>query len=156
QLVTVDVDANFAPIPCEVELHRGIWITGRVTNKATGAPVSVRVDWFPYRSNEFARKRTPEFEANGRRLCESYFPTQPDGTFRVVGLPGRAIVGAYAMSPNHVSYLHGSGSQKLEGASGPGMVPGRLPPTVFFGPGIPYFHSLKEIDVPEGAESFAC
>jgi hypothetical protein len=155
QVIDVAADANLEPTPCDIQLHRGIWITGKVTDKATGAPASARVDWVPFRSNEFAQKRTPEFDANGARRAEPDCRTQPDGTFRVVALPGRGIVAAQAT--NHLSYRYGAGADKIEGMSRPEMTrPGMLPPGVYFGPTGTLYHSLKEVTVPAEAEAFAC
>src|SRR4029077_19889131 len=93
--VEVPDPAGLGPVPMEIELHRGNWITGKVTDRATGAPVpTVRMLYFPFLTNEFAQK-TPEFgvnafvEGDARRMR---FQSKADGTYRIVGLPGPAIV----------------------------------------------------------------
>lgn len=95
--VDVPDPVGLGPVPMEIDLHRGIWITGRVTDGATGAPVpAVRMLYFPFRTNEFAQ-RTPEFASNvfaDFEARQERFQSRGDGTYRVVGLPGRAIVGA--------------------------------------------------------------
>ncbi len=154
QVVEVATDANLDPTPCDIQLHRGIWITGKVTDKATGAPASARVEWAPFRSNEFAQKRMPEFEANGAKRGKSDFRTEPDGAFRVVALPGRGVIAAQATS--HLSYRYGAGAEKIEGMNMSGRgPPGMLPPSVF-GASLRGFHSMKEVAVPADAESFGC
>ncbi len=145
QQAAVAVDAKLDPIPLDIGLHRGIWIAGRVTDKATGKPVSAVVDWFPYRSNEFAQKRTPEFKPNGRRQGWTNHRTSHDGTYRVVGLPGRAIVGASANAPHNFSYRLGAGAENLDQAAAQGSMPaGMLPRTVWPADSSNRFqHSLK-------------
>jgi beta-lactamase regulating signal transducer with metallopeptidase domain/protocatechuate 3,4-dioxygenase beta subunit len=93
--VDVPDPVGLGPAKMEIELHRGIWISGRVTDKATGQPVGgVWMHYLPFRSNEFAQK-TPEFDANGNVDGDQMrYQTKADGTYRLVGLPGRAIVGA--------------------------------------------------------------
>ena len=64
--IDVPDPVGLGPVALEVELHRGIWITGRVTDKATGEGVpAVRLHYLPYRNNEFAQK-LPEFDSDGR------------------------------------------------------------------------------------------
>ncbi|HEY3964109.1 MAG TPA: carboxypeptidase regulatory-like domain-containing protein [Planctomycetaceae bacterium] len=161
---TVAVDAKLDPVPLEIGLHRGIWITGRVADKATGQPVSAVVHWTPYRTNEFAQKLTAEFGPSGMRTGWTNYRVDPDGTYRVLGLPGRALVAASVNSPHAQSYRLGTGREKLDPADRGGLIPGRmgpagmLPQTVWRAqPGsMRMYHSLKEINVPESAESFTC
>ena len=63
--VDVPDPVGLGPVRMEIELHRGIWITGRVTDGATGAPVpTVRMLYIPFLTNEYAQ-RTPEFPPHG-------------------------------------------------------------------------------------------
>ena len=112
--VDVPDPAGLGPVGMEIELHRGIWITGKVTDGATGAPVpTVRMLYLPFRTNEFAQ-RTPEFHpgivpGDARQVR---FQSKADGTYRIVGLPGRAIVGAESVLK---SYQHGVGYSDISG-----------------------------------------
>ncbi|MEM9656790.1 MAG: M56 family metallopeptidase, partial [Planctomycetota bacterium] len=53
------------PVEMELELHRGVWISGQVTDKATGEPVgnprSSFAYYYAYRSNPYAQA-LPEFD----------------------------------------------------------------------------------------------
>jgi hypothetical protein len=114
--VDVPDPVGLGPVRMEIELHRGIWITGRVTDGATGAPVpTVRMPYIPFLTNEYAQ-RMPEFppphgfvDGDAR---EMRFQSKADGTYRIVGLPGRAIVGAES---NLKSYRHGVGYADISG-----------------------------------------
>jgi hypothetical protein len=61
--VDVPNPPGIEPITMKIELHRGVWIKGRVTDKLTQQPVvGVRLHYFPFRTNEFAQK-LPEFNS---------------------------------------------------------------------------------------------
>ena len=108
---------ELGPVEIRIELHPGIWITGRVTDKVTGEPVGgVQMYQFPLLSNEFARA-IPEFhavrDADGDEW--RYF-TKSDGTYRLVGLPGRAIVGAWSVLK---TYRAGVGYREINAPKDP-------------------------------------
>jgi beta-lactamase regulating signal transducer with metallopeptidase domain len=157
QEATVPNSPTLDPITLNFDLHRGIWITGRVTDKATQMPVPARVRYFPFLTNEYAQRRSPEFGTDvtpkmvhGATYSERY-TTRPDGTYRLVGLPGRALVGAECVSH---PYRYGVGAETIVG--GPddyGRFPtyhNNLPPTV------KWPNSVKEINPPADAESATC
>jgi len=115
QEVEVPDPAGMGPIEVEVELTRGLWITGRVTNKATGEPVYGRLHYLPFLDNANAvdafgliggSPRVP-----GGTLAQHHYKTDADGRFRLVGLPGPAIVGVVAIGP----YMQGAGALEIDG-----------------------------------------
>ena len=99
----------------EVALHRGIWIEGKLTEKATGNPVpDARLHYLPFLENTFAQAH-PVFDKDGNTDGVGFqdrYQTKADGTFRLVGLPGRAIVGAIVQDKQ---YLQGAGSEAIKG-----------------------------------------
>ena len=76
------------PVTLDIHLKRGVWITGRVTDKLTGKPVPSSVTYFPFRDQSLrhgpARVRSPM----GRSGDYGGLLTRPDGSFRLVGLAG--------------------------------------------------------------------
>ena len=58
--MTVPISPGLAEVKVDIELHRGIWIEGRVTDHATGKPVVAIINYWPFLSNKFARK-FPEY-----------------------------------------------------------------------------------------------
>lgn len=138
--------SGLATVTVEIGLHRGIWIEGKVTDKATGEPVpNARLHYLPFLSNTFAQA-TPEFDAEGNTDGvghQTRYETKADGTFRLVGLPGRAIVGVVAHSK---SYLQGYGASAIAGINAAGhfetwrnpINPGKFWPT-----------AMKEVDPTE-------
>ena len=91
------------PVHLEIDMHRGIWIEGKVTDRETARPVlGVRLRYAPLVENRFAkgvpglsRAKRPWWVLTLRlraRATQIDARTKPDGTYRIVGLPGRGVV----------------------------------------------------------------
>ena len=66
--VAVPDPPGIAPVSLEINLHKGIWIEGKVTDKETGKPVEGgRLQFLPFLDNAFAQA-TPEFGKNGASI----------------------------------------------------------------------------------------
>jgi len=144
--VDIPQTAGLDPITLDIKLRRGLWITGRVTDKVTGKPVSAVVHYFPYGSNPFVN--VEEWRTIERVKDASHRVTSPDGTYRIVGLPWRAIVGVRAAGG---LYLTGVGASEIPGMEKNGRFPKTLGPA--FGS---FENALKEINPTPGTESAAC
>ena len=82
------------PRHLDFKLTRGLWITGRVTDKATGKPV-VPCSALLSVSVQSVCGNLPEFNLREASIRdEKRDQTEADGTFRLVGLPGRGLVAA--------------------------------------------------------------
>ncbi len=147
----VDVPASpgFEAIKFDIPLHRGLWITGRATNKVTGKPVAARLYYLPFRDNSFARQ-LPEFRSRSVDGEDRPTWTWEDGTFRIVGLPGRAIVGGWTASAEH--YRAGVGASEIQGINKNGW----FPTYGYFQAGSKWPDVLKEINPREGVEEVRC
>jgi 5-hydroxyisourate hydrolase-like protein (transthyretin family) len=147
--VEVPDPTGLGPATVEIELHRGVWITGRVTDKVTKQPVHARLHYLPLRSNKFAQA-IPEFDEHGNTNGDQLrYQTRPDGSYRLVGLPGRAIVGADSVLRQ---YREGVGADRIDAP--------KYRDTQFFdtyrnplNPGPKWPNVMKEIDPPADAES---
>ena len=92
------------PIVLDVELHRGIWIEGKVVDKQSREPIAgVRMHYLPLRTNKFT-KGLPEFKGGNIDGVQNRFNTDANGKYRLVGLPGPAVIGA-----NSINKLYRSG-----------------------------------------------
>ena len=92
------------PMVLDVELHRGIWIQGKVVDKQSREPVAgVRMHYLPLRSNKFT-KGLPEFKGGNIDGVQNRYNTDANGKYRLVGLPGPAVIGA-----NSINKLYRSG-----------------------------------------------
>ena len=105
---------GLGPVDVDVELNRGVVIRGRITDKKTGEPVIARLHYLPFTDNEFAIA-TPEFDDNqNTNGYQTRYESKPDGTYELIGLPGRAIIGVQAIGR---AYRRGVGSESIEGAN---------------------------------------
>ena len=148
--VDVPDTAGLAPITIDVSLHRGIWISGKVTDHVTGKPVGgTRINYLPYLTNKYAFA-TPEFQhASGNRRIpgpETRYHSKADGTYRLVGLPGPALVTAWCTVH---SYCNGVGGDKIKCPVKPGTeIFQTYDPLAARG----HPNALKEVDIPDGAQ----
>jgi RNA polymerase sigma factor (sigma-70 family) len=148
-MITKDVGTTpgLEPITVDVELKRGVWIDVKVTDKVTGKPVRCSYDYFVYQDNPHL-KEVPGFSTGSQleRIAS-------DGKFRLVGLPGRSLIGvrASAIWAGENNYLTGIGADRIKGRKG--NAPLRTMPFWC----IPEeFHAIAEINPAKDAESVTC
>jgi|GEM_PF-2546635 len=99
QSITVDETPGIDPVSLRISLQPGVWIRGRVTNKLTHEPISnVHVHYYPLYSNTYA-KAFPNVEQRDR-IDEDHeqYQSDQDGNYRLLGLPGPALVGTENLS----------------------------------------------------------
>jgi protocatechuate 3,4-dioxygenase beta subunit len=126
-------------VTVDAELKRGVWIKGRVTDKATCKPVPANIEYFAFADNP-SRKDAPGFWP---RLS-----TKEDGTFRFVGLPGRGLLGARGFQDR---YLVAVGSEKFTVRNDPLKTIATDPPCVTIN-----YHTLAEVEPAKDAASLTC
>jgi RNA polymerase sigma factor (sigma-70 family) len=139
---TVADTPGLEPVSVDFALHRGVWVTGRVTDKITGEPVAAGVECFPFLDNPHA-KDVPLFDPN-------WCATKEDGRFRTVALPGPGIITVRAA---YDRYCMGVGAERIPGhrVENVGLIQTR---PIFILPG--NYHVLVPIDPEPGAESIPC
>ena len=121
----IPYSAGLDPITLDIKLPRGVWIAGRVTEKEGGAPAMSAVWYFPALSNPLL-KEFPHLDGNAslpRPLCN----TAPDGTFRVVGLPGRGVVAVRGIHKIFVGGVEASRFSELAKKYSKGLATARVP-----------------------------
>lgn len=143
QIVDVPDLPGMSPVPIKVQLRRGIWIRGRVTNTATSQPVvAARIQYMPFESNP-AVKRHPNFHM-AMFIDPDRYQTDENGNYRIVGLPGPGVVAA---SGYYQEFVRGVGYDKLTCPKSKAL--GDL--AVLSGwrpPGPDFEHTLGEISPP--------
>jgi RNA polymerase sigma factor (sigma-70 family) len=81
-------------VTVEIELKRGVWIEGKITDKVTGKPLKGSVEYFSKYDNPH-RTDYPGFDGTFLDGHGVVAGAKDDGSFRVVGLPGPGLVGVY-------------------------------------------------------------
>jgi RNA polymerase sigma factor (sigma-70 family) len=143
----VENTAGLGPVTVDFALKRGVWVTGRVTEKATGKPLSGSVSYYCFRDNPHS-KEIPQVFGGGLGG-----PIRDDGSFRFVVVPGRGLI---AVQVHHNDrYLSAVGVEKIK------VERDRMG-------GVPYldtypflcyyesYNTLVEIASEPGAESVTC
>ncbi len=129
------------PVSLDIGLKRGILIEGRVIDKSTAEPLKAYVAYNAYEDNPNL-SRAPGFK--DARVWGQY-QTEVDGSFRVVGLPGRGLIAAMYIGGGK-QYLTGMGLPKaISTIDTLSVVPDSM---------LGHFNALSEVDVPQDASAF--
>jgi RNA polymerase sigma factor (sigma-70 family) len=83
---------GFDPVKVDFELKRGVWIEGKLTDKATGKGVQGSVDYFALADNPNVADH-PGFDGTIPPIWG--VKTKEDGSYRIVGLPGPGLVAVF-------------------------------------------------------------
>jgi protocatechuate 3,4-dioxygenase beta subunit len=130
---------GFEPATVDFGLKRGIWIEGRLTDKATGRPAPGVVCYLARTGNPLVRDY-PSYEP-----LHTHADVHQDGTFRVVGLPGPGLL-AVVRSSGH--YLSARERDDEEGTRDTATQ------TIPFRVSTEGFVAQARIDPPPGTETF--
>ena len=135
------------PVSFDIALKSAVWITGKVTDLATGKPAAAVVDYFPMLSNTHA-KDYPNFNPNRTSIAiNTRYKTDAAGRFRIVGLPGEGVVTVHT---DDKSYRGGVGAESIKGREGQAQL---LTYDKIF---ISMYQSLKQVSVPLETSEFVC
>jgi RNA polymerase sigma factor (sigma-70 family) len=138
----VDDAPGLGPVTVDVGLRRGVWAQGRVIDKASGKGVAAGFDYFCFGDNPFASDLPLLNGLPGHW-------TRKDGTFRVVALPGRGLLGFRA---NADTYRMGVGAERIKGKLRDGPLLDTRPYHLYPG----NEHTVAEIAPKAGDESITC
>jgi RNA polymerase sigma factor (sigma-70 family) len=95
------------PIHVDFELDPGVWVTGRVLDKATGKPVMGGVVYLVKDDNPaLKRLRGRDYSP----IMSISHVTQPDGSFRLIAFPGRGYLTVQTMDRR---YIFGVGADSI-------------------------------------------
>ncbi|MCA9158860.1 MAG: hypothetical protein KDA72_11065 [Planctomycetales bacterium] len=147
--VPVPIEDGMQPITLDIELSRGFWLTGKVVDSESGEPVSSSLKYFPFLDNKSANLALGFTGSGFMDACFSYqarYQTKSDGSFRIVVLPGRAIVGAETYGGSSASYQKGIGSQNISGLNDDGTFATYRNPFVASNK---FPNVMVEVDVPD-------
>jgi hypothetical protein len=80
---------GFTPITLDIELAKGVVVTGRVIDKQTGKGVQAGIRFAPLTDNKFFGTKPGFDNYRSERTMQS---NDKDGSFRFVTIPGKALV----------------------------------------------------------------
>jgi RNA polymerase sigma factor (sigma-70 family) len=130
EVASVPDSPGFNPVTVDVELKRGIWIEGRITDKVTGKPLTGSVRYFPLETNPNEGDYGCTLEA---------VDANEDGAYRVVGMPGPGLVAV-----DRIGYYLGANERDDEDGVPEASLPGF--PISYAG----NFSALARIDPAKG------
>jgi RNA polymerase sigma factor (sigma-70 family) len=135
--VTIAETQRTGPVQLDIKMKRGVWVTGRAIDRATGKPVRAEIHYFAYLDSP-----TLKAFAGSRLPVQNYHFTRKDGIFTCVAFPGSGVLAARAYEDR---YVFGAGVEDF-----------KHKPEKGFLSTIPYYaiptnyHVLAEIDPAEG------
>ncbi len=133
-------------IKLDINLKRGVWVTGRVIEADTGKPVRARAQYFVFMDNPYQRDY-PAFR--GSTWWQNVHFVGRDGAFRFVAFPGPGVLVANAMTGREYIYIHGAGLETFKH-----RLQNRLLPT--YPEASPWsYHVLAEIEPAPGTASMS-
>ncbi len=90
--VKVGEPGGIGPIKLDINLKRGVWVTGRVIEEDTGKPVRAQIEYYVFADNPH-QEGYPAF----RETLPNYHYAGRDGVFQFVAFPGPGVLVADAM-----------------------------------------------------------
>ncbi len=141
----LDDPLGLEPLTVDFALKRGVLIKGRVLDKVTRRPVYAHVEYHVFLDNPH-RQEVPNW------TTDYYLNTEDDGSFQIVGFPGRGLITARGRGDH---YRMGVGVEQIPGKDNQGSN------VTFFltAPGLCETntrHTYVEVNPAKGAESMTC
>ncbi|HTU93116.1 MAG TPA: sigma-70 family RNA polymerase sigma factor [Gemmataceae bacterium] len=115
-LRTVEDSLGLEAVTFHIALKRGVWIRGRVFDKATGKPHWADVEYHCFRDN-------PNVNELHSLPDQRIKVTRKDGSFNIVALPGRGLITAFSIDDSD-AYVTAVGADKIKGFNPLAVVPG--------------------------------
>ena len=143
QELSLDPDQKIATV--NVQVFRGIWLEGRVTDAATGEPVAGDVDYLALQKNPNIPQRFGLQE--GFKMGR--FSIDESGHYRVAGLPGPGVLLVRAFRAKTV-YPRGAGAEKVDGYDPQRVFLPTTPVALRF----EEWHRIVQIDPPVDAQEY--
>lgn len=130
------------PVTVDIELKRGVWIEGKITDKVTGTPLRGAVVYFSMYTNPNLR----DYPGFGVVDLGSGVGAKDDGSFRIAGVPGPGIL---AVVYHHEPYLRADGRDDEFGTREKTL--NTSPYAITFPSN---YNALARIDPPKGVDAF--
>jgi RNA polymerase sigma factor (sigma-70 family) len=149
----VSDSAGLAPITADMVMAKGVFVRGRITDRATGQPIHAGLRYVPLADNKFFVGLPGN---DFFRFVSQGHDTDEDGRFRFPVLPGPGVILAQARDdhPNRYAPAHVRPEDRARASRGNGFesftaAAGHLEPLMGN-------NDYALIDPPAGAESVVC
>jgi RNA polymerase sigma factor (sigma-70 family) len=134
-------------VAVDFRLKRGVWITGRVLDKVTRQPGRAQIGYGVFEDNPH--------RDDVRRAHYSVESRADDGTFRLVGVPGRGLLAAQAQRDLAGGalprYSQGVGADRIKGLDRSGYFPTYPRPLL-----VRQYNTFAEVSPPADAKEVTC
>ena len=124
-------------------VKRGVFITGKVIDQATGNPMRAAIEYKTWGDNPHLKGMHPVWWIRTT--------SAPDGTYQLVGLPGRGLVHAKLDEHRRPQFLVGAGAENIKGHEMQGQSFVTVPERTF--PGM--VNTLVEVDAKADGQNVA-
>ena len=104
--IKVGEPGGMGPITLDINLKRGVWVTGRVIEEDTGKPVRAQIEYYVFADNPH-QEGYPAF----RETLPNLHYTGRDGAFQFVAFPGPGVLVADA---DGNEYIQGAGGDAFK------------------------------------------
>ncbi len=152
---SVNDSAGYEPMSVDFQMVKGVLVSGRLTDRATGGPVQAWVAYAAMRDNP-NWSRVPGFESPplGNKYGPNpgtHVPSLADGSFRLVALPGKGFLVAHIQYQSDRYLPAGVPNKRVPGAPADALdvrydtVPFELFPS--------NFPAVQPIDIAPGTET---
>ena len=140
--------SGFGPITCDFALHRGRWITGKLTDRDSKSPVKgAMIEYLPLRDNQHAKDYSNYDPNITGHVPSGRYTSSADGSFRVLAIPGKGVLGAIALNQDEYIYM------TLNKDTVPkNLIQANDYLTTYHPWTITGYHAIKEVEVPESNE----
>ncbi|MES1213340.1 MAG: carboxypeptidase-like regulatory domain-containing protein, partial [Singulisphaera sp.] len=97
----------------DIALRRGVWLSGRATEKGTGKPVRGAVSFYPFLDNTNAKEYANFISGMTSMGYDDRYTTANDGSFRLPAIAGRGVL--VFMAEELDNYPAGEGVEQIAG-----------------------------------------
>ena len=111
---TVPPGSGLTPVEMKIELDKGIWIRGKAIDKNTKEPiVGAPLFFLPFLSNKIAAALPSTVNGSyfGTTSFQNRYTTAADGSFQLVGVPGKSVIGLQEVNAHYPS---GAGFETID------------------------------------------
>lgn len=126
------------PIHIEMMMKRGVWVEGRVIDRASGRPVQAILSYYPTTDNPHVKDYPGALFLENSVPHLPVIPTDADGRFRAAVPPGRGLLTVRSITPGYIAVLPSSHPETR-----------RIINPLGFGPDLSTYNAFVSIDLPE-------